>query len=110
MQKMVMTISRTLMKQSKQTIISIIKGMEFMLTKKLREYISSLEKDPEHIILYDRDVKKLLWRHYGDEIQFALDPQQDKSELVFLSCMSSADVASKINNINTLNSSGESLR
>ena len=45
MQKMVMTISRTLMKQSKQTIISIIKGMEFMLTK-LREYISSLEKDP----------------------------------------------------------------
>ena len=87
----------------------INEGIGFTITE-IREYMSSLDKRPDPITLYNRDVKKLLENHYGENIQFALNPQQNKSELVFLSSISSADVASKISNLNILKSAGESLR
>ena len=84
-------------------------GMGFTMTE-IREYMSSLDKDPDPVILYNRDIKRFLEDHYGGKIQFALNPQQNKSELVFLSSISSVDVALKISNINLLKAAGESLR
>lgn len=83
--------------------------MGFTLAE-ITEYMSLLDNDPEPFILYNCDVKKLLQGHYGNEIQFALNSQQNKSELVFLSSIRSVDVVSKINRIKTLKSAGESLR
>ena len=89
--------------------MTLNEGMGFMMTE-IGEYICSLNKDPEPVILYNRDVKKLLQDHYGGKIQFALNPQKNKSELVFLSSISPVDVAAKISNINLLKEAGESLR
>lgn len=65
--------------------------------------MSLLDKDPEPLILYSSNVKKLLQGYYGDETQFALNPQQNKSEFVFLSSIISADLAPKINDITVTN-------
>ena len=54
----------------------INEGMGFTMTE-IREYICSLNKDPEPVILYNRDVKKLLQDHYGGKIQLALNPQKN---------------------------------
>ena len=86
----------------------INEGMGFTMTE-IREYICSLNKDPEPVVLYNCDVKKLLQDHYGGKIQFALNPQKNKSELVFLSSISPVNVAAKISNINLLKAAGESL-
>ena len=117
-----MIMSKAMLKQSqrkkgttispciRRSRVSINKSMGFKLTK-IREYnISLLEKDLKTVILYKYDVKKVLQEHYCDETQFALNAQQNKSELIFLSFLSSSDVASKINNINTFKSVGDSLK
>ena len=72
--------------------------------------MSSLEKDLKPLILCKKNIKKLLQGHYGDEIQLALNPQQNILELIFFSLISSADTVSQIHNINTFKWAGKSLR
>ena len=47
--------------------------------------------------LYNKDIKKMLISHYGDQIQFAKNNRKYESELFFSSSIQGSDLASKIN-------------
>ena len=83
-------------------------GYGFTMSE-IRDYMYRIDETGD-VLIYNRDVKKLLSDHYGNTIQFAPYLHQNESEIVFSSEVTLADLASKMKNIDIIKTAGTSLR
>ena len=74
----------------------IQKGYGFTMTE-IKQLMCSLNQSDAEIC--NRDIKQLLVTHYGDQIQFSLNPQKNKPEMFFSSNITAADIASRMKNL-----------
>lgn len=101
-------VKHTLFLQAFEHIEPLLqKGYGFTV-KDIASFMYHLD-DNVDLIVYNRDVKKLLVDHCGDHIQFAPNPRQNESELVFSSNITAADLAVKIKNLDVVKQVGETL-
>ena len=84
------------------------KGYGFTMSE-VRDYMSSFD-ETDDVLIYNRNVKKLLSDHYGDSIQYAPNPRQNESEIVFSSNVNAAQLTAKIKNTNVMKTAGVSLK
>jgi hypothetical protein len=70
----------------------------------------SLNTGDHDINIRNRDVKQLLIEHYSHRIQFAPNPRQNASEIVYSSSVRPEDLVVKVKNLDILRQSGILLR
>ena len=83
-------------------------GYGFTVTE-IKDFMLSLAEDDD-VEIYNRDVKKFILDHYGDEIRFCPSHRANEPEMCFSGEISIEDITAKMRDMNVVKSCGEILR
>ena len=83
-------------------------GYGFTMTE-VKEFVFSFSENNDFEI-YNRDVKKFLTDHYGDQIQFCPSHRANEPEMCFSSALTVNGIAAKMRDMNVVKTCGEILR